>query len=62
MLQFKINLYVCQYMFGITLNKTYMYASTILLQINLINTSTICVGHDLNWCSWWWYVCSVYVE
>ena len=22
----------------------------------------ICVGHDLNWCSWWWYVCSVYVE
>ena len=21
----------------------------------------ICVGHDLNWCSWWWYVCSVYV-
>ena len=22
----------------------------------------ICVGHYLNWCSWWWYVCSVYVE
>ena len=22
----------------------------------------ICVGHDLNWYSWWWYVCSVYVE
>ena len=22
----------------------------------------ICVGHDLSWCSWWWYVCSVYVE
>ena len=22
----------------------------------------ICVGHDLNWCSWWWYVCSVNVE
>ena len=21
----------------------------------------ICVGHDLNWCYWWWYVCSVYV-
>ena len=19
----------------------------------------ICVGHDLNWCSWWRYVCSV---
>ena len=17
----------------------------------------ICVGHDLNWCSWWWYIC-----
>ena len=22
----------------------------------------ICVGHYLNWCSCWWYVCSVYVE
>ena len=22
----------------------------------------ICVGHDLNWYSWWWYVCSEYVE
>ena len=22
----------------------------------------ICVDHDLNRCSWWWYVCSVYVE
>ena len=22
----------------------------------------ICVGHDLNWCSRWCYVCSVYVE
>ena len=22
----------------------------------------VCVCHDLNWCSWWWYVCSVYVE
>ena len=21
----------------------------------------ICVGHDLNRCSWWWYVCSVNV-
>ena len=21
----------------------------------------ICVGHDLNWCSGWWYVCSVNV-
>ena len=40
MLPFKINLYICQYMFGITLNKTYMYASTRMLQINLINTST----------------------
>ena len=24
--------------------------------------NVICVGNDLNWCSWWWYVCSVYVE
>ena len=24
--------------------------------------AVICVGHDLNWYSWWWYVCSVYVE
>ena len=22
----------------------------------------ICVGHDLNRCSGWWYVCSVNVE
>ena len=22
----------------------------------------ICVGHDLNWCSSWWYVCSIYGE
>ena len=22
----------------------------------------ICVGHDLNWFSGWWYVCNVYVE
>ena len=22
----------------------------------------ICVDHDLNWCSWWWYVGSAYVE
>ena len=22
----------------------------------------ICVGYDLNWCSWWWYVCNVYIE
>ena len=22
----------------------------------------VCVGHDMNWCSWWWNVCSVYVE
>ena len=21
-----------------------------------------CVVHDLNWGSWWWYVCSVNVE
>ena len=20
----------------------------------------VCVGHDLNWCSWWWYAC-VYI-
>ena len=22
----------------------------------------ICIGNDLNRCSWWWYVCSVNVE
>ena len=25
------------------------------------DSHVICVGQDLNWCSWWWYVCSVYV-
>ena len=26
------------------------------------DADVICVGYDLNLCSWWWYVCSVYVE
>ena len=26
------------------------------------DSDVIRVGPDLNWCSWWWYVCSVYVE
>ena len=28
----------------------------------ICNCDVICVGLDLNWCSWWWYVCSVNVE
>ena len=26
------------------------------------DSDAICVGHDLNRCSGWWYVCSVNVE
>ena len=26
------------------------------------DVDVICVDHDLNWCSWWWYVCSGYIE
>ena len=27
-----------------------------------LSGDVICVGHDLNWCSGWWYVCSVNVS
>ena len=33
-----------------------------LAALVLVCVDVICVGHDLNWCSWWWYVYSVYVE
>ena len=35
----------------------YFFAALVLVCVDVI-----CVGHDLNWCSWWWYVCSVNVE
>ena len=22
----------------------------------LASLELVCVGHDLNWCSWWWYI------
>ena len=32
-----------------------------LAALVLVCVDVVCVGHDLNWCSWWWYVYSVYV-
>ena len=39
----------------------YFLAALVLVYVDVI-CDVICVGHDLNWCSWWWYVCSIYVE
>ena len=36
----------------------YFWAALVLVCVDVM----ICVDYDLNWCSWWWYVCSVYVE
>ena len=33
-----------------------------LAALVLVCVDVICVGHDRNSCSWWRYVCSVYVE
>ena len=33
-----------------------------LAALVLVCVDVICVDHDLNWSSWWWYVNSVYVE
>ena len=40
----------------------YSFAALMLVCVGRCDGDVICVGHDLNWCSWWWYVCSVYVE
>ena len=54
--------------FGLGVLKNFMY---VWLYVFLFCTracvcrcdgDVICVGHDLNWYSRWWYVCSVYVE
>ena len=39
-----------------------MYFLAELVLVCRCDGDAICVDHDLNWCSWWWYVCSVYVE
>ena len=36
----------------------YFLAALVLVCVD----DAICVGPVLNWCSWWWYVCSVNVE
>ena len=37
----------------------YFLAALVLV---CVYAMVICVCHDLNLCSWWWYVCSVNVE
>ena len=39
-----------------------MYFLAALMLVCRCDGDVICVGHDLNWCSWWWYVCSVNVK
>ena len=39
-----------------------MYFLAALVLVCRCDGHVICVGHDLNWCSLLWYVCSVYVE
>ena len=39
-----------------------MYILAVLMLVCKCDGDVICVGHDLNRCSGWWYVCSVNVE
>ena len=39
-----------------------MYFSAALVLVCICDCDIICVGHDLNWCSCRYYVCSVNVE
>ena len=39
-----------------------MYFLAVFVLVCRYDGNVICVGHDLNWCTEWWYVCSVYVE
>ena len=34
----------------------------VCVYVCICDGDVICVGHDLNRCSGWWYVCSVNVE
>ena len=38
------------------------YFLVALVLVCTCDGDVICVGHYLNWCSGWWYVCSVNVE
>ena len=38
----------------------YLLAALVLVCVDVMVMSS--AGNELNWCSWWWYVCSVYVE
>ena len=39
-----------------------MYLFAVLVLVCVCRCDVICVSHDLNWGSWWWYVCSVYAK
>ena len=39
-----------------------MYFLAALVLLCGYNSNLICIGHDLNRCSGWWYVCSVHFE
>ena len=38
------------------------FFAALVLVVCRCDGDVIWVDHDLNSCSWWWYVCSVYVE
>ena len=40
----------------------YFLAELVFVCVCRCYGDVICVGNDLNRCSGWWYVCSVYVE
>ena len=44
--------------------KTFMYVFLFCTRacVCRCDGDVICVGLDLSWCSWLWYVCSVYDE
>ena len=39
----------------------YFLAALVCVCVCRCDGDVICVDHDLNWCSGWWYVCSVNV-
>ena len=39
-----------------------MYFLAVCACVCRCDGDVICVGHDLNWCFGWWYVCSVNIE
>ena len=52
---FSVRFVLCRY------GCMYFLAALVFMGVDVM-VMVICVGHDLNRCSGWWYVCSVNVE